>query len=110
MNSITTASNDKELIINAMEIFSNETCIQFVPKTAQHIEHIKFKKSESCGSTIGYRPNRTESLDVTYSSYCLNLPGAIQHELLHVLGLFHEQSRPDRDEYITILWENIEPR
>jgi hypothetical protein len=33
--------------------------------------------------------------------------GVIMHELGHCLGLEHEHQRPDRDSYVTILWDNI---
>ena len=33
--------------------------------------------------------------------------GIIVHELLHILGVSHEQTRPDRDEYLSVNWPNM---
>lgn len=34
--------------------------------------------------------------------------GVAAHEFLHALGLHHQQSAPNRDEYVTVYWDNIE--
>ena len=31
----------------------------------------------------------------------------VYHILYHVLGMYHEHQRPDRDQHIKILWANI---
>ena len=39
---------------------------------------------------------------------CLS-KGTIQHEFEHAFGFTHEMNRPDRDDHVSVLWENISP-
>merc|ERR1719192_2642136 len=57
-----------------------------------------------CSSAVGAQPGRQF---LNLGPNCWQL-GKIQHELLHCLGLWHEQSRNDRDEFVDVEWDNIE--
>ena len=40
---------------------------------------------------------------------CVDRHGTVMHEFLHALGHYHEHMRGDRDDYVIIHWDNIQP-
>ncbi|CAL4083015.1 unnamed protein product [Meganyctiphanes norvegica] len=92
-------------IQQAFHTYHNVTdgCIRFVGRTDQH-DYIQVKSNPSgCGSNVG-RQGGIQVVNLQPPG-CLYTPGTIQHEFLHALGFHHEQTRWDRDEYVTISWD-----
>ncbi len=65
-------------------------------------DSIKFQPGSGCASWVGRLGNEQE---VWVADNCA--AGSVMHEIGHALGLEHEHTRPDRDQYIQINWENI---
>ena len=58
-----------------------------------------------CASYVGRTSYTEQRVWLAYSG-CLQ-PYIIHHEVMHAIGFFHEQSRPDRDEHIVVNLENV---
>ncbi|XP_077585760.1 high choriolytic enzyme 1-like [Stigmatopora nigra] len=95
----------KRKIEMAMAGFHSSTCVRFVPRRSES-DYISVENKAGCYSLLGMQGGR-QVLSLNINS-CL-YHGIIQHELNHVLGFHHEQNRSDRDKYIRINWENIDP-
>lgn len=104
--------SEREKVLKAMERLQSETCIRFVPlKTRVYKTFIEISNNKKgCFAMIGYHPQKNgQGVPVNLQiPECTNHQGTIEHELLHVIGLLHEQARSDRDQYVKILWENID--
>ncbi|UJR32473.1 hypothetical protein I4U23_019935 [Adineta vaga] len=86
---------------------NNVACIQFRPKVAGDVYYISIVNGYGCSSYVGRNTGITLNRTVTLQyPGCID-EGRIMHELLHVLGFHHEQSRPDRDSYVRVNYSNI---
>ncbi len=95
---------NQERVIEALRMFSG-TRIRFVPYASQ-ADAIVFERKEGvCKSYVGY-------IGGLQKIYLSDKCGAteVAHEIMHSLGFVHEQNRSDRDQFIQIFWDNIDPQ
>ncbi|CAL8117688.1 unnamed protein product [Orchesella dallaii] len=68
--------------------------------------HIIKGTANGCNSYVGRLGGRQDMN--LQSPGCMSI-GIVMHEMIHALGFHHEHGRPDRDDYVNILWQNVIP-
>lgn len=89
-----------------MTEYHTKTCIKFVERTNE-ADYISITgQYGGCFSAVG-RIRGAQQVNLQVPG-CVTMKGTVIHELMHVLGFFHEHSRYDRDDYIDINFNNIQ--
>jgi hypothetical protein len=94
----------KGTITEAIKHWQDNTDITFVERTNEnnYIEFIETKRNNS--SYLGMIGGK-QRIRISEGSEA----GTVIHEIGHAIGLIHEHSRNDRDNYVIIKWKNIRP-
>ncbi|XP_035222059.1 zinc metalloproteinase nas-13-like [Stegodyphus dumicola] len=90
------------MVALAASEFARTTCVRFVPRTNE-TDYLSLFRGSGCYSAVG-RVGGEQKLSL--ATACDRM-GIVMHEFMHALGFWHEQSRMDRDKFVTIRWENI---
>lgn len=93
-------------ILQALDILNSKTNSGFfhIHAPLETGNYIRVVAGGGCSSYIGKIGNSVQNLNLS--------PGcplySIVHEFMHAIGIYHEQSRPDRNDYITVFYDNIQ--
>lgn len=100
-------TNGEARVADAITHWQTRTNMRFVRRTSanasQYPNYVRVIRSDGCWSYVGMRGGRQ---DLSLADGCGF--GAAVHEFGHAWGLWHEQSREDRDSYVTVHWANIQ--
>ncbi|MEU5772247.1 M12 family metallopeptidase [Streptomyces venezuelae] len=90
-------------IQQAIDHWHDRTRLALRPRTDTDAAWVNFRDAAGCASSIGRQGG---GQDVKIGAGCGT--GGTIHEVGHAVGLWHEQSREDRDLFISVIWQNIE--
>lgn len=97
------ANEARNNIEKAVQHYSQNTCIRWVPRTNQK-DYVRFFKGNGCNSPIGRVGNEQR---ISLGEGC-NWFSTTVHEMMHAIGFDHEHNRSDRDSYIQVHLENVQ--
>ncbi|XP_069939032.1 blastula protease 10-like [Cherax quadricarinatus] len=100
-------SVDVMAVVEGQQHWMDHTCIKFTATTNTDQPHLRFIKDSGCWSYLG-RIYYWNGQSISIGEDCTSV-GNVAHEIGHAIGFYHEQSRSDRDTYVSINYENIPP-
>ena len=92
---INASPETRRQVKEAISYYNDHTNVRWVPRTDQG-DYVEFVNEGGCWSYVG-RVGGAQQVSLGWDGCGIF---ATLHELGHVVGLHHEQSRPDRDEYV----------
>ncbi|XP_062715626.1 zinc metalloproteinase nas-14 [Aedes albopictus] len=97
--------NQQAIVTDAMQVIQDASCVRFTPKQDHHHNFVLITREASgCWSSLGMQGGQQQmNLD---PRGCIQ-KGAVLHQLMHLLGFIHPDSRPDRDLYVKIQLNNV---
>jgi hypothetical protein len=97
----------RQLFFESCAAWMPRTGLRCVERTDERTWLVVTERGPSCSATVGAPPRGTGLFNFA-EAWCWN-SSAVTHDIGHVLGLIHEHQRPDRDTYIEVRTENIQP-
>lgn len=94
-------------ILAGIRHWEENTCITFTNYTSANVtKSIKFINDSGCYSYVGSSPGTKEQV-ISIGENCTR-KGIVAHEIGHALGFWHEHARADREDYISLITNNIQ--
>ncbi|XP_051667772.1 bone morphogenetic protein 1 isoform X6 [Manacus candei] len=100
------SGSQRAIFRQAMRHWEKHTCVTFLERNDEDSYIVFTYRPCGCCSYVGRRGGGPQAISI--GKNCDKF-GIVVHELGHVIGFWHEHTRPDRDDHVSIIRENIQP-